>query len=399
MTGHDRILSILAFEPFDTGSHRAVRLSITDNSRHRWTWLTRPGRAWKWRMRLAALELVDEARATGAFRQPIDAVFATSLLSVPDLVAALPSPLRAKPVILYMHENQAAYPPGREAPKTAERDAHFALTNLASVLCADLVIFNSEWNRRSLINGIAALLAHAPDRELKDVAARIEERSTVIWPPVEPPPQALRDRHTGNDVDSSSEPPIPAERGGSRVLHNPVRVVWPHRWEHDKGPEELLAMAEAHTEPLNLRWTILGQQFRETPPALQRFRQRFADRIDHIGYAKSRDDYWRLLTACDWVLSTADHEFFGIAVVEALFAGCLPWLPDRLSYPELLPPIARGLSPARRPDDPDAIRVAIRAHLKPALAMNAVQRLDDAIASIVESTHEVADAGSSNSGS
>ena len=27
----------------------------------------------------------------------------------------------------------------------------------------------------------------------------------------------------------------------------PVRVVWPHRWEHDKGPDELLALAEKHT--------------------------------------------------------------------------------------------------------------------------------------------------------
>jgi glycosyltransferase involved in cell wall biosynthesis len=175
--------------------------------------------------------------------------------------------------------------------------------------------------------------------------------------------------------------------------------VWPHRWEHDKGPDELLALAETHTETLNLRWTILGQQFRETPQALERFRQRFADRIDHVGYAESRDDYWQRVAACDWVLSTADHEFFGIAVVEALLAGCLPWLPERLSYTELLPPKARGLSPAHPPDDPDAVRAAIRAHLEPALATNAVQRLDEAIASIVESVHEAADAGPSNSGS
>jgi glycosyltransferase involved in cell wall biosynthesis len=39
----------------------------------------------------------------------------------------------------------------------------------------------------------------------------------------------------------------------------------------------------------------------------------------------------------DIVISTAWQENFGIAVVEAMAHGCLPLLPDRLSYPEILP--------------------------------------------------------------
>jgi glycosyltransferase involved in cell wall biosynthesis len=37
------------------------------------------------------------------------------------------------------------------------------------------------------------------------------------------------------------------------------------------------------------------------------------------------------------VVSTAEHEFFGIAVVEAMAAGAFPVLPDRLVYPERIP--------------------------------------------------------------
>jgi glycosyltransferase involved in cell wall biosynthesis len=38
------------------------------------------------------------------------------------------------------------------------------------------------------------------------------------------------------------------------------------------------------------------------------------------------------------VVSTAHQEFFGVAVVEAIAAGAFPVLPDRLVYPEHIPP-------------------------------------------------------------
>lgn len=36
-------------------------------------------------------------------------------------------------------------------------------------------------------------------------------------------------------------------------------------------------------------------------------------------------------------MSASRQEFFGISVVEAIAAGCRPVLPDRLSYPWLIP--------------------------------------------------------------
>ena len=43
-----------------------------------------------------------------------------------------------------------------------------------------------------------------------------------------------------------------------------------------------------------------------------------------------------MLKSMDVVISTAEHEFFGIAVCEAIWAGAVPVLPRRLSYPELV---------------------------------------------------------------
>jgi glycosyltransferase involved in cell wall biosynthesis len=57
----------------------------------------------------------------------------------------------------------------------------------------------------------------------------------------------------------------------------------------------------------------------------------------HWGYLPTRADYVALLSQADLVISTAEHEFFGISVLEAICAGAFPLLPNRLSYPELIP--------------------------------------------------------------
>ena len=350
--------SILAFESFDGGSHKQFRETITRYSSHDWTWITRPPRAWKWRMTIGAQEMVDEMTRQ-EIRKP-DCIFATSLVDVAALRSALKRGWRDLPIVLYMHENQVAY------PTDDARDASFALTNLQSVLAADLTIFNSKWNLDSFIEGITSLLEHANDCALGDIEERIRGVSTVSWVPVE----------------------VPEE--DSRVLHNsdmsgPTTVVWPHRWEHDKGPDELLELAREYTKALNLRWIILGEQFRETPESLVTFQSEFADQIDHCGFVNSKRDYWKWLHKADWVLSTATHEFFGIAVVEALFAGCLPWLPQRLSYKELLPASGRGLAPINPPEHPFLVKEAICKHLFMAQAEQSSKRIDGLIANIRKS--------------
>ena len=72
------------------------------------------------------------------------------------------------------------------------------------------------------------------------------------------------------------------------------------------------------------------------PEEFEQMRRKFTDRIASWGFQESRSDYWRALAGADIFVSTADHEFFGIAAAEAIAAGLYPILPDRLAYPELI---------------------------------------------------------------
>ena len=359
---------VLAFEPWDHGSHHAVRASWARHGQMDWTWVTLPRGHWRWRMRLGAPALIAKAGQAGWLRSDVawDALVATSLCSLADLVALLPPPLAQVPRVLYMHENQAAYPAA--AGREDHRDYQLAITNLTSMLAADVVVWNSAWNRDSFADGVTELLAHDREGLGVDLLAQVLERSQVIWPPVEPT--------VGEDQEVLHNASVAKQRGLTLV-------IWPHRWEHDKGPELLLDLERRYGDTQQIGWVICGEQFERAPEAFAALAGLAGDRLLHAGWAP-RGTYETWLHACDWVASTAHHEFFGLAVTEALRAGCLPWLPDRLSYPELVPADLHGISPMRPPADMEAARSRIGKHLVAADAAIATKAFEAAIAAATQ---------------
>jgi glycosyltransferase involved in cell wall biosynthesis len=115
-------------------------------------------------------------------------------------------------------------------------------------------------------------------------------------------------------------------------------VLWNQRWEYDKNPEAFFRLMNRLDDAgCPFRLILAGEHFKEQPYEFERAFERYAERILHYGYAEDFEEYSRLLHRADLVVSTAVHEFFGIAVMEAIYCGCHPLLPDRLSYPELIP--------------------------------------------------------------
>jgi glycosyltransferase involved in cell wall biosynthesis len=307
---------ILLLEPYYGGSHRLFLDGLTTSLPDCFVLLQLPARKWKMRMQLSApwfaariKELPVQERAFGA----VVASTFTDLAVFRALVVGLPGWRSDCRFLAYFHENQFQYP-GRLPKKT---DHQFTAINFTTALAADAVAFNSNYNRQGFFRNSRRYVDKAADIDLADELTALEQRSRVLYP--------------GIDFDEIDTVSTDTVRSGE-----PPLIIWNHRWEHDKNPEEFFAvLTSLHRDGIAFRCCLLGQQFRDVPPCFARARRELGQQIVHFGYLPERKDYLALLARGDIVVSTAHHEFFGLAVIEAVRAGCLPVLPNRLSYPEL----------------------------------------------------------------
>lgn len=321
---------MLLVEPYLGGSHQAWAEGYRAHSRHAVEILGLPARFWKWRMHGAAVTLAPRVGAP-----PPDIVLASDMLDLAAFLGLARAKLGTAAVALYFHENQLAYPPIEAAPdwsasrrrRSARRDAYYPFINLSAAMAADRVLWNSEHNRRSFLEALPAFLKRFPDAQPRGAAEAIAAKSEVL--------------PLGLDLTEAAGGKLEASGGGESAAERPpgpARIVWNHRWEHDKAPERFFAALEAlAAQGLDFELIVLGEAFGRQPEAFAEARARWADRCLHWGYAQDRASYFAWLRRGDIVISTARHEFFGAAVCEAIAAGCRPLLPHALSYPELIP--------------------------------------------------------------
>jgi glycosyltransferase involved in cell wall biosynthesis len=313
-TPRERV-TVAAFEPWLSGSHERFLAQWKARSRCDVALLGLPARHWKWRMRAAAFELAERVAATD-MRAP-DVIVASDYVDLPSLYGWLPPSWSRVPSALYFHENQLAYPlrPGAEPN---ERDLHFAFTNVASIARATCVAFNSRHHEGEVARAGEELLARLPRTSLRDAFRAKLASAEVIAPGIDLAEIALG-------------------RGGERGA--PLRVLFNHRWEHDKDPRAFLAAArDAMRRGATLELVLLGERFAELPPGTSELLRELAPAIAADGYAEDRAQYAAALARCDVAVSTARHEYFGLSIAEAMAAGCTPFVPRALSYPELVPP-------------------------------------------------------------
>ena len=191
-----------------------------------------------------------------------------------------------------------------------ERDLHYAFVNYSSMLAADQ---NSRFHHDSLFSALRRFLKHFPDPRELETIEQLKAKSSVL-------PVGL----------NRSSPP-------SEDRPMPPLILWNQRWEYDKNPAEFFeSLYWASERKLDFRLALCGEQFSQHPQEFEEAKQRLAGRITHVGFAE-KPTYKRILDETSVVLSTAHHEFFGISILEAVVHGAFPILPNRLSYPELIP--------------------------------------------------------------
>ena len=369
-------LNVALLEPYYGGSHAAFVDTWRLHSRHCMTLVTLPARKWKWRMRGAAIwfarDMVEGIGGVGPLKA--DVFLCSDMLSVADLRALLPANQRNVPIVCYFHENQLTYP----IPNEQERDYQYGMTNITSCLAADAVWFNSRFHLEDFLGAANGLLRKMPDYVPRSVVSEIRSKSAVFPPPV-----------AGEVIERAETQP-----------NGPITFVWCHRREYDKNPEPFFdALLRLDDEAYAFNLVLLGEQFRTAPPVFADVWARLKAHIVHAGYVPDRADYVSLLGQCDVVVSTAIQENFGIAVVEAILAGCQPVLPNRLAYPELIPAELRDACLYESDSDllgrlrdlicgQGRLSSTQRAELQASMAnrfgaASAVARLDDGLASVV----------------
>lgn len=313
----------LLLSAYDTLSHRLWRERLAglfpDDD---WCQLSLPARHFEWRLRSNSLHwgLQDYPELEAHW----DLLIATSMVDLAALRGLRPN-LAQIPTLLYFHENQFFYPTNPERNNKRTLNVEPMLIPVYSALCADQIVFNSAFNKRTFLHGARELFQKLPDN-LPDSAWHKLEAASTVPVPVE---------YTGTQKASDR----PAR--DSKVL----QVLWNHRWEYDKGPEILLAVVEQLLQlraPIQIH--VAGQQFRQQPEQFATITELCValSELHNLprpvtGYIESKEEYGQLLSETDVVLSTAWHEFQGLGMQEACLAGACPLAPDDLVYPEYLP--------------------------------------------------------------
>ncbi|XP_066543608.1 tRNA-queuosine alpha-mannosyltransferase isoform X3 [Amia ocellicauda] len=280
-------MSVLLIEAFYGGSHKQLIDLLQENVEDCVTF-SLPAKKWHWRARTASLYFMQAIPSSSTYR----VLLTSSVLNLAELVALRPDLGKLKK-ILYFHENQLVYP----VRKSQDRDFQYGYNQVLSCLVADVVVFNSSFNMESFLTSISTFMKLIPDHRPKDLEKLIRPKSQVLYFPIKFP-----------DV----------------------------RREHDKDPEVFFkTLLKLKEKGLSFQVSVLGETFTDVPDIFAEARKDLDAYISHWGYLPSKEDYLKVLCEADVVVSTARHEFFGVAMLEAVHCGCYPLCPKALVYPEI----------------------------------------------------------------
>ncbi len=304
-------MQVAIVEPFYSGSHKTWVDALYTFLSEDCITFTLPGRHWKWRMGAGAIQLAQEVNQSN---KQIDVFLVTDMLDVAVFKSLLLPQYRSVKIVLYMHENQVVYP-FQTSHSDKNRDLHYGLINYKSMLTADWVWFNSNFHRDILFSELEVFLKLFPEAafHVKE-ANRCRLKSKVI--PLGIDTESIDSKRMDKDLSPA--------------------ILWNHRWEYDKNPDlffnTLIRLSEeGHTFDLY----VTGEKYSKSPSVFSKAESQLKRHVKHWGFVADRKTYYQILWRCNILPVTANQEFFGLSVLEAMYCGVQPLLPNRLSYSDL----------------------------------------------------------------
>ncbi|XP_070134865.1 tRNA-queuosine alpha-mannosyltransferase isoform X2 [Drosophila bipectinata] len=157
---------VLIIEPFYGGSHKQLISTLVESLRpEEYEIYTLPAKKWHWRARSSALYFSQVIPQDHSYR----VLFTSSVLSLAELIGIRPDLATCRKIV-YFHENQLIYP----VREVKERDCQYGLNEILTCLAADLVLFNSNFNRTSFLDNVKPFLNIQPDFRVKNIREKIE---------------------------------------------------------------------------------------------------------------------------------------------------------------------------------------------------------------------------------
>lgn len=261
---------------------------------------------WRW---LALTGHRDISRAIRAldYDRP-DAIICSGPADAVKIAGGLPGDWGRVPLAVYFHESQWTYPDPKLDPRP------YVVGHLDALEAADAIWFNSAYHLRVFRLGATTNPSLRVRRLAREIIPAIWHKTRVLHPPVQ--------------VDQVARKCGPADQ--------PV-IAWAARWEREKRPDLFVAaILECIDAGLRPRIQLLG-----IPAGVESIAgelpEAFRQKVTPESGFPTRADYEAALAESDLWISTAEHEFFGVAAIEAAMLGATPLLPRALAYPETLP--------------------------------------------------------------
>lgn len=114
-----------------------------------------------------------------------------------------------------------------------------------------------------------------------------------------------------NKIKVTGFPIVPQLNFKNLIKNN--TIVFPHRLDIEKNPHYFKESIERLPSKIKKGWNFILTKEKQT----------------------NKKDYYKILHESKISVSFADQETWGIAMIESVFAGCLPLVPNKLSYKEL----------------------------------------------------------------